>query len=134
MGRKLNIIIADDSRVFFEGIKFLVDSWADSEIIAGYVNGLELVNSPILASADVLLIDIEMPVMNGLEAARQVNIKYPEIPMIALTMYQEKAYLKDIIFAGFKAFIYKPDVPVKLLKVIKQVIHNEYIFPIDLKF
>lgn len=130
---KKNIVIADDSPIFAEGLNVLVDSWPDYKIIEVCKNGMELVESTVLSIADIALVDIEMPVMNGFEAARLVNKKQPNLPMIALTMYQEQAYLKDIIFAGFKAFIYKPEVPTKLFEVINQVLNNKYIFPKNLK-
>ena len=98
-----------------------------------YHNGLELIESPMLVNADLILMDIEMPVMNGLDAAAQMNKLYPRIPLIALTMHQENIYLEEIILAGFRGCIFKPNIPRTLFSVIEQVFNNGYIFPKELK-
>ena len=129
---KINIIIADDSDVFIEGLRLMFSKKKEYHILDTCKNGLELINNINLSKADLLLIDIEMPKMNGIIAATKLNCINVNLPMIAITMYKEKIYLEDIIKAGFKAFIHKPEVSKSLFYVIEQVLNNEFIFPDNL--
>lgn len=128
-----NIIIADDNSEFIEGLRLILSKDSKYQILDTCSNGLELTKNENLAKADLLLIDIEMPEMNGIDAAIAVNYDYPKLPMIALTMHQEKVYLNEIICAGFKGFIYKPDVPKQLAEVIHLVKNDKFCFPDNLK-
>lgn len=129
----IHIIITDDNAIFTEGLKFQLSRMQDCDVIDVCKNGEELVNNGNLHKADLLFIDIEMPVMNGIESAKIVNNKYPDLPMIALTMHQEMVLLQNIIAAGFKGIIYKPEVPKKLSETIRKVLSNQYAFPDNLK-
>jgi len=131
--KKVKIIITDDSSVFVEALEVMLASVSDLEVIDTCSNGLELIESKKLAEADLLLIDIEMPIMNGFEAAQQINCKGSNIPMIALTMHQDKVYLIDIIKSGFRGFIHKSTIGNSILEVIEKVLNNSYVFPKDLR-
>lgn len=126
---KSNVIIADDSPEFIEGLKVLFSLSKEYQIIDILKNGEELINSAKLREADILLIDIEMPRMNGLDAARQINYRNPLKPMIAMTMFLDKIFLKEIIEVGFKGFIHKPNVTNNLFNVMDKVMNNQYVFP-----
>lgn len=130
---KIKIVIADDSPEFIEGLKVLFSTSPKYEILDVASNGLELLESSHLYEADLALIDIEMPIMNGFEVAKRIGFKYSSIMLIAITMYLDKAYLRDIIEAGFKAFIHKPLVSDQLFEVIDQVLSNNYVFPGNLR-
>ena len=130
---EIKIIIADDNPQYIEGLEVLLSTSSKYKILDTYENGLKLVQSDKLYLADLLLIDIEMPEMNGLDAAKIINVAHPNLPMIAITMYQDKLYLIDIISVGFNAFVHKPEAAKNLLNVIEQVLNKEYIFPINLK-
>ena len=129
---KINVIIADDSPEFIEGLSLMISKDLNLKILDICNNGLELINSSYLWQANLLLIDIEMPIMNGLDAAMRINYKRPELTMVALTMHKEKVYLYEIISAGFKGFIHKPNVPNQLFEVIHAVMNNRFVFPKDL--
>lgn len=129
----LKIIIVDDSKVFLEALQENIKKVVGCVVIGVHYNGKELVESPYLKEADLILSDIEMPEMNGLEAARRVNYKFPKIHMIALTVHVEKFHMQEIIEAGFKGFIHKPEVSKKLSSVIKAVVKNKFVFPDNLK-
>ena len=129
---QIKIIVADDIPKFIVGIKMFIEDQLNYNVIGEAANGLVLVSHPLLMDADIILIDCEMPVMNGIEAAKRVNYKFPDKKMIAITMYQEKVYLNDLICAGFKGYVYKPDIVEKLGIVIKNVLNNEFDFTNDL--
>ena len=126
---KIKVIIADDSREFIEGITLLISTMPNIEIIEILHDGEELVRSHQLQEADIVLIDIDMPKMGGLEAARILTFRTPSILLIALTMYLEKVYLEEMIKVGFKGFIHKPEISQNLFDVIDKVLKNKYVFP-----
>lgn len=130
---KVKIIIADDSKSFIEGLTLLLNTSGKYEIINICQNGEELVKCKNLYDAGILLIDIDMPILNGLEAAELIDREFPYIPKIAITMHEETLYLKDIISVGFKGFVSKPDTAITLFDTINQVLENNFVFPENLK-
>ena len=85
MEKIYKIIIADDSSLFLEGLNFIINRNKQFEVIDTCKNGIELINSPFLLKSDIVLSDIEMPEMNGIEAAKRINYLNPNLPLIALT-------------------------------------------------
>ena len=71
--------------------------------------------------------------MNGIETARIVNFMFPHIHLIAITMYQDMLYLQELIKAGYKGVVNKPDMTEKLYQVIDDVMSNRLVFPRNLK-
>jgi DNA-binding NarL/FixJ family response regulator len=133
MNDKLKIIIADDNHTFLTGLQLLLKKNFTCEIIEACKDGKELVQSPNLSKADLLITDINMPEMNGVEAAKRINFQYSNLPMVAITMNLESVYLRQIISVGFKGFVYKPDVSQKLASVIHLVLNKQFVFPDNLK-
>jgi len=131
--QKIKAIIADDSPMFLQGVKTLLQSEGNIDVIATYSNGADLINSELINHADILLIDINMPQIDGINAAKKINFINTEIPMVAITLHKDEVFLQDIIGAGFKAFVYKPEVASSLIKVINRVLNNEFVFPNNLK-
>jgi DNA-binding NarL/FixJ family response regulator len=129
----IKLIIADDSDDFVEGLSTLLATQRNIKILQVYKDGLSLIKSPLLSIANLLLTDIAMPGMSGLAAARYINYRYPWLPMIAVTMYKDRIYLNDILGAGFKGFVYKPDTAEKLLPAIEAVMMNKFNFPKGIK-
>ena len=133
MSKKLiHIIIADDSPTFLDGLQLILSRNNQYKVIDVCYNGLELNESEMLGKADLILSDIDMPEYNGIEAAKRINFRYPKLPLIALTMHKENVFLKDIVLAGFKGFLYKPEIAGSLYEVINKVLNNKFSFPEDL--
>lgn len=130
---KIKVIIADDYPQFIEGIKLVLSTNTKFQIIDECSDGQELVLCTNLHRANVMLIDLDMPKLNGLEAAKHINMEYPHIPLIAVTMHKDEIYLLDVICAGFKGFVYKPETAENLLRVIDEVLSDKFIFPKTLK-
>ncbi|MCG8698498.1 MAG: response regulator transcription factor [Bacteroidales bacterium] len=87
---------------------------------------LKYTNLPV---ADILLLDIDMPELNGMEVAKLVNQKNPNLKIIAVTMYEDNLYLKELVLRGFKGFVSKKRVTKNLYETIIQVQNNNYVFP-----
>ncbi len=130
---KIRLIIADDSILFIKGLLTLINANDNYEVIEIVHNGKDLINSENLNGADIILVDIDMPLVNGVDAAQQINFIAPHIILVAITMHKDIVHLNEIIQAGFKAFIYKQDVPETLFNVLDQVMKNNFVFPDKLK-
>jgi len=119
----INIAIVEDHRLFREGLKSLFSDIKDFEVLAEYSNGKDYIDSIFNLQVDVVLMDIEMPVMNGIEATRLSKIKKPEIQVIALSMFSDKKYYYEMIKSGISGFVLKEASPEELEKAIRDV-HN----------
>ncbi len=133
MEKKVNIIIADDSPEFIEGLELLFLKKTKFQIIDTCSNGLELINSKKLPNANLLLVDILMPSMNGMEAAHKIKNKYPDLPMIAVTMSNDNIFIFEIMNAGFAGYICKPNVTKDLFAVIELVLEKKVAISSNLK-
>ncbi|MCA0386762.1 MAG: response regulator [Firmicutes bacterium] len=109
MAVAIKIIIADDVQEMRDMIeKMLMTSDLDYEIVGFCANGAEVVDLMQKKKADIILMDINMPVMNGLEATQTICEKYPQVRVIIMSVQQESEYLKKAMLAGAKAYIMKP--------------------------
>ena len=104
---KINVLCVDDHVVIRKGIRFLLKEIEFVETVFEAENGkvsLELLN---IHKVDIVLMDIRMPVMNGIEATREAMVKYPKLKIIAFSMFEEIEQIKDMIQAGVKGYISK---------------------------
>jgi DNA-binding NarL/FixJ family response regulator len=104
---KIRIIIADDHQLFRNGLKILLNSFPDFEVIGEASNGEEFLKLLKSVTADIALMDINMPEMDGIEATRKGIKMSPDINIIALSMYDEEEYYYKMVDAGAKGFILK---------------------------
>ena len=109
MAVAIKIIIADDVQEMRDMIeKMLMTSDLEYEIVGFCANGAEVVDLMQKKKADIILMDINMPIMNGLEATQIICEKYPQVRVIIMSVQQESEYLKKAMLAGAKAYIMKP--------------------------
>jgi DNA-binding NarL/FixJ family response regulator len=104
---KIRIIIADDHQLFRNGLKILLNAFPEFEVVAEASNGEEFLKILNNIKADVALMDINMPEMDGIEATRKGLKLCPEINIIALSMYGEEEYYYKMVDAGAKGFLVK---------------------------
>jgi len=104
---KIRIIIADDHQLFRNGLKILLNAFPDFEVAGEASNGQEFLNIIKDTRADVALMDINMPEMDGIEATRKGLKQRPDMDIIALSMYGEEEYYYKMVDAGAKGFILK---------------------------
>jgi DNA-binding NarL/FixJ family response regulator len=104
---KIQIVIADDHQLFRNGLKILLDAFDEFSVVGEAVNGEELINIVKNSQCNMVLMDIDMPVMDGIEATKQAIKIRPEIKIIALSMYGEEDYYYRMVDAGAKGFLLK---------------------------
>ncbi|MBU8893445.1 MAG: response regulator transcription factor [Bacteroidales bacterium] len=107
MTNKIKIFLVDDHNLFREGLKFLLSNNDMLSEIHEAENGNDLIKNVLSVKPDIILMDIEMPVMNGIEATREALKIYPETKVIALSMYGNENYYSEMIDAGAKGFLLK---------------------------
>lgn len=105
--KKINIFLVDDHALFREGLRFLLQKIDFVDQILEAQNGLEFLEHIIEVKDCIVLMDIEMPVMNGVEATKKALERDPDLKIIALSMYSEESYLSSMIEAGASGFLLK---------------------------
>lgn len=121
MNKKINIYLVDDHNLFREGLKFLLSSCENIADIFEAVNGEIFLNDVEKISPDVVLMDIEMPIMNGIEATKKLLELIPDSKVIALSMHANENFYSEMIDAGAKGFLLKNSKFEDVLNAIEEV-------------
>jgi DNA-binding NarL/FixJ family response regulator len=119
----LRILVADDHEVARQGIRSLLESHAGWEVCAEAKDGREAVESATKFRPDVLLLDIGMPNLNGLDAARQILAMSPEARILILTIHDSEQVVREVLAAGAKGFLLKSDAGRDLLAAVEALQH-----------
>lgn len=119
--KKLRVLIADDHTLFREGMRQLLEMERDIEIIGEACDGIEVLTRARELQPDVILMDINMPVVNGVAAISQILVEKPEIGIIVLTMFREDQYVFDAMRAGARGYLLKDAKPADLVFAIRMV-------------
>ena len=107
MIEKIKIIIVEDHELFREGLKFILNQSDEFEVIGDAENGEDFFLELNKNIPDIVLMDIEMPKMNGIEASALATVKFPNLKIIVLSSYGDEAYYSDMIKAGVLGFVLK---------------------------
>lgn len=124
----IKIIIADDHQLFIEGIQSLIQSIKHMEVVAEVANGKELLEKLETTSCDIILMDINMPEMDGIEATKQVRSAYPDIKVLMLTMFSNKEYIEKLLRVGAHGYILKNTGMEELREAIETLVEGNSYF------
>jgi DNA-binding NarL/FixJ family response regulator len=127
----MNIIVVDDNEIFREGLKYYLHNVLNHKVIAMAENGVEFMKLD-ASKADIILMDIEMPKLNGVETVKKALWQNYLLKFIAITNYTNKAYLRQLIGAGFKACVFKINIFEEIAPAISSVMDNHLHFPKDI--
>jgi DNA-binding NarL/FixJ family response regulator len=126
--RRAKVVLADDHTVVMEGLRKLLEP--HFEIVGTAADGRELVSSAGRIKPDVVLLDISMPGLNGIEAALQLRKDLPGAKIVFLTMHSDPVYLKGALRAGARGYVLKECAAAELVEAIHRVLRGEtYITP-----
>lgn len=126
--KKINIAIADDYKIYREGIKKCIASDKQLNIAMEADNGEDLINSFKETQPDVVIMDLKMPIMDGMEATQIIRKKYPEVKVLVVTMYDDDKFIIHLMEIGANGYLLKNAEPDEIRKAIYAVYENGYYF------
>lgn len=124
----INLAIADDHKIFREGLKATLEDCTDLNILFEAANGIELVKQLAFKSPDVVLMDIKMPEMDGMQATAHIQEHYNQVKVLALSMFNEDKYILDMMKAGASGYLLKNAEPQEIIDAVFTVYKKGYYF------
>src|SRR5260370_13881975 len=124
----IRILMADDHPLFRDGLRALLESVPDMQVIGEAMTGNEVVVQATSLQPDVILMDIKMPVLNGIEATRRILQTSPHIHILILTMFEDDESVFAAVRAGARGYLLKGAVQEETLRAIRAVSNGEAIF------
>lgn len=121
----IRIVIADDHEIFRDGFKVMLRKQTEIEIVGEAENGHELVELVGRLQPDVVITDIKMPRMDGVEATRSIKKLWPHIEVIALSMFDEENLVVEMLEAGAKGYLLKNTHKAEVVQAVKSVYRHE---------
>lgn len=130
MEQKIKIILADDEELFRKGIYFLLQREPNIEIIFEASNGGELVEhlKTTTELPDIIMMDLKMPLLNGVEATKLIHKDFPAIRIIALTSYNTKSFIANMINVGEASYLVKNASPIDMIKTVNEVAQKGFYY------
>ncbi len=125
MESTIRVLIADDHGVVREGLRAVLGSEPDMEVVGEAATGKEVVERTVELGPDVILMDIQMPELNGIEATRRIFEVNPDIGVVVLTMFEDDDSVFSAMRAGARGYVLKGAPPSEILKVLRAVAGGE---------
>lgn len=126
----IKLILVDDHAMVRSGLRMLLEAQTDMEIVEEAENGFEAVEKVQALKPDVVLMDVQMPELNGIDATREIKKVAPETAVLALTIYEDDQYFFEMLKAGASGYIPKRAAPDDLVAAIRTVSRGEvFLFP-----
>ncbi len=127
---QIRVLLAEDHTIVRKGIRSLLDDEAQIEVVGEAGDGREALEKVEDLHPDIVLMDIAMPHMNGLEATRQIKKLFPEVKVIVLTMYTNEEYIFQMLQVGATGYLVKQSAPSELILAIQSVFRGDsYLSP-----
>lgn len=117
----IKIVLADDHKIMREGLKALLERQEDIQVVAEAENGLEAVRLAQKLKPDLVIMDIGMPGLNGIEATRQIVNEVPDVKVVALSMHSDRRYVIEMLKVGASGYLLKDSASEELTSAIRTV-------------
>jgi DNA-binding NarL/FixJ family response regulator len=128
--KKIRILLVDDHAMVRQGFRLILSAQSDMEIVGEAGNGREAVELADQLKPDVVVMDVAMPELNGIEATRRITASSPRTRVLALSMYKDSVYVREILRAGARGFLLKDAIDRDLLAAVRAVASGEgYLSP-----
>ncbi len=126
----IKILLADDHTIVRQGLKLILSSQSDLQVIGEAANGREVVELAEKLRPDLVLLDVAMPEINGIEATRRMMEANPRLRILVLSMHKEAVYVREILKAGARGYLLKDVIDTELLNAVRSVARGDgYISP-----
>lgn len=125
----IRVLIADDHTLLRQGLVRLLELESRIEVVGQATNGREALQKIEELEPDVVLMDINMPQLNGIEATRSIREKWPNVRVLALTIHDAEEYICEMIRAGARGYLLKDTEPSSVIQAIDRVFRGESFFP-----
>src|SRR6202453_4691504 len=125
---KYTVLIADDHGVVRKGLRLLLEQYPELSVVGEAANGREAVTMAASLSPQVVVLDVAMPILNGIEAAEQILKVNSQVGIILLTMHADESYVLRALHAGVKGYLLKESAEEDLLSAIKSVANGKPFF------
>jgi DNA-binding NarL/FixJ family response regulator len=119
--KKLRILLADDHKIVREGLRLLINSQPDMQVVGEAANGKEVLVKARELKPDVVVMDLSMPELNGLQATERLKAERPEMKVVALTAHEDESYLRQLCKVGAAGYVLKRSAGDELVKAIGTV-------------
>jgi two-component system, NarL family, response regulator NreC len=130
MREKIHILLVDDHAVVRQGFKMILAAQPDMEIVGEAGNGREALDLAGQLQPDVIVMDVAMPELNGIEATRRVADVSPRTRVLALSMHKDSVYVREILRAGARGYLLKDSISSDLLAAVRAIARGEgYLSP-----
>jgi DNA-binding NarL/FixJ family response regulator len=123
--KKIQVLLADDHTIVRRGVRMLIDSQSDMEVAGEAGNGREAIEEARRLQPDIVVMDVSMPELNGIEGTRQICDELQNTRVIALSMHKDSVYVREILRAGARGYLLKDSDDEDLLKAIRLVSRGE---------
>ncbi len=118
---KTKVLVVDDHQMVIEGVKSILTDMPEFEVVGAAFDGHEAIKLARILSPDIIILDVSMPNLNGLDATLQIKKLYPKIKIIIFTMFSSREYVIDLFMAGISAYVLKNDPPSDLVLALRAV-------------
>ena len=122
----LRVMLADDHKILRQALRSVLEQESDIDIVGEAENGIEALSEALASTPDVVVMDIGMPGMNGIEVTRRVLKEHPEIGVVALSTYSDPRIALQMIEAGARGYVIKAAGSDELLRAVRAVASGEY--------
>lgn len=130
MNGRIKVLIADDHTIVRSGVRLLLDAEPDIEVVGEALDGAEAVELVESLQPDVVLMDITMPGMDGMEATRHIKVEWPEVNVLVLTMHRRDEYFFEVLRAGASGYVLKGAETNELIRAVRTVGRGEvFLYP-----
>jgi len=130
MGKTFSILIGDDHAVVRRGLRQIFDETEEFKVVAEAGDGFEVLEQVRKHPVDLVVLDISMPGLNGLDALKQLRNEFPALPVLVLSIYGEDQYAVRVLKAGASGYLSKESAPEELLVAARRIVHGgKYVSP-----
>jgi DNA-binding NarL/FixJ family response regulator len=129
MANDYRIVLADDHVLFRQSVKKILDGISGIRVVGEAGDGIELIDLLRSVDPDMVILDISMPKLGGIEAAREIEQKHPELKVLILTIHKDDAYFQRAISAGAEGYVLKENTDRELIPAITAIRQGREYFP-----